>query len=73
MRTKRPHAEHAAEDPMRGVQLGDEEDPMLHMITEKKAKKAKKEKKEKKEKKLKDKEKSRDKVTFLKDLAEVCL
>ena len=66
MRAKRPHAKHDAEDPMRGMQLADEEDPMLHMINERKAKKAKKDKKEKKEKKLKDKEKSRDKVIILK-------
>jgi len=71
MRAKRPYAEHDAEDPIRGMQLGDEEDPMLHIIKENKAKKAKKEKKEKREKKVKDKEKSRDKVIILKEHADI--
>lgn len=54
MRAQRPHAEHDAEDPMRGMQLGDDdEDPMLRMSSGKKAKKEKKEmkKKDRKEKK----------------------
>ena len=51
MRAKRPHAEHDADDPMRGMNLGgDDEDPLLSMGAERKAKKAKKEKKEKKDK-----------------------
>lgn len=57
MRAKRPHAEHDADDPMRGMNLGgDDEDPLLSMGAERKAKKAKKEKKEKKEKDKKKKQ-----------------
>ena len=60
MRAKRPHAEHDADDPMRGMALGgDDEDPLLSMGAERKVKKAKKEKKEKKEK---DKEKKKKQV-----------
>ena len=54
MRPKRPHAQHDAEDPMSGMQLDEDEDPLLLMGSGKKAKKAKKEKKKKKKK---DKEK----------------
>ena len=62
MRAKRPHAEHDAEDPMRGMAPGgDDEDPLLSMGAERKAKKAKKEKKEKK-KHDKDKKKKQVRV-----------
>ena len=50
MRPKRPHVQHDAEDPMRGMQLDEDEDPLRLMGSGKKAKKAKKEKKEKKKK-----------------------
>ncbi len=53
MRPKRPHAQHDAEDPMSGMQLDEDEDPLLLMGSGKKAKKAKKEKKEKKKDKQK--------------------
>ena len=60
MRAKRPHAEHDADDPMRGMALGgDDEDPLRSTGAERKAKKAKKEKKEKKEK---DKDKKKKQV-----------
>ena len=60
MRAKRPNAEHDADDPMRGMNLGsNDEDPLLSMGAERKAKKAKKEKKEKKEK---DKDKKKKQV-----------
>ena len=62
MRAKRPHAEHDAEDPMRGMKFGDDDtDPLLSMGAERKAKKVKKEKKEKKDK---DKEKKKKQVPF---------
>ena len=63
MRPKRSHAEHDAEDPMRGMHLGgDMEDPLLSMSADKGAKKTKKDKKEKKEKKKSDKDKKKKQV-----------
>ena len=62
MRPKRPHAEHDAEDPMSGMRLEEDEDPLLLMGSGKKVKKAKKDKKDKKRKeKGKEKEKEKEK------------
>ena len=74
IRPKRPHAEHDAEDPMRAMAPGEgDEDPLLSMGAERKAKKAKKEKKERK-KHDKDKKKKQVPVqSHIQDLSNATL